>query len=901
MRSTPPFWMPAVPFAPNFRSSIPCQLFVRRPRNYRLAAAAWRGYGVSTRHAFLGRHVHSGSASTRKVSLVTDIRYAFRTFRREPTFVAGIALTFGLVIATNAAMFGLVRRLMLAPPPGVQDAERVVRVATTLTADDGSVFTMETTSYPAFRDLATLDRAFAAVAAVSADSVTIGEGADLAEVPAVKVSGRYFAVLGVRAAAGRLFGPADDALPNGNDVVVLSHAFWQRRFAGEASAIGQQLVVDGQRLTIVGVTPRGFNGTDFTPADLFVPLTTSMRNRAAGWWNDPHIRMVSIVAHVRNGVAMREAESLALQTLREPLSAGGMDRLTAVPLESVMPGRAARTTPQARIALWLTGVSVVVLLIATANVGTLLLLRAAKRRREAAVRLSLGASLMYLARQSVVESLLLSLAGCVLGLVLARWIGDIVRVTLLPSVAVATGLLEPTVLIASVAVAGAAGLLASLGPIAQLGRRNLSLELRAGGGHGASGRVAYQHALVAVQVAMSMILLVGAGLFVRSLERVQSQDLGFSTARLLHVNLDFRGPTPGPEHDRVLADAARRIANVPGVTGVTVVQGMPFSSHNIPPIHVPGYAMPSPAAQQLPIMYAATPAYLDMMGVKLREGRLFTRGDTAGTPLVVLVNETMARTMWPGRSAIGGCVQAGHGSDPTLGDPMAAVALLPCRTVVGVVRDSRARSLRTEGNEARLMQYYVPLGQSPSAPFPNVREYHGILVRTAGEPERWVAPIRRLIQGTSSRPVYARVSPYQTLIDPQLRSWRLGATLFSAFGLLALAIAAVGLFAVVSYLVTQRTREIGVRLALGGSARGIAGLVVRDAIRMTAVGGLIGIGIAVLAAPLVQSMLFETSTREPMVLIAAVVVLSVVTVSAAAIPAWRAGRVSPMVVMRADW
>jgi predicted permease len=835
------------------------------------------------------------------MSLLTDTRYALRTFRREPTFVAGTVLTFGLVIGTNAAMFGLVQRLMLAPPPGVQDAERVVRVATTVTADDGSVFTMESTSYPAFRDLAALDRAFDAVAAVSADSVTTGEGADLAEVPAVKASGQYFMALGVRPAAGRLFGPSDDALPNGNDIVVLSHAFWQRRFAGEASAVGQQLVVDGQPLTIIGVAPRGFNGTDLAPVDLFVPLTTAMRNRGAGWWSDPRIRMVSIIAHLRKGVAVKEAEALALQTLRESLADGPGDRLTAVPLESVMPGRSARTTPQARIALWLTGVSVIVLLIATANVSTLLLLRSAKRRREAAVRLSLGARLMHLARQSVIASLLLSLAGCVLGLVLAHWIGTIVRVTLLPNVATVAGFIEAKVLVASVAVAFAAGIVASLGPIAQLTRRNLSLELRAGGGYGASGRMVYQHALVALQVAMSMVLIVGAGLFVRSLARVQSQDLGFSTARLLHITLDFRGPTPGPAHDRVLAEASQRIASVPGVTGVTVVQGMPFSSHNIPPIHVPGYAMPSPGAQQLPIMYAATPAYLDMMGVKLREGRLLTRGDTAGTPLVVLVNETMARTMWPGRSAIGGCVQAGHVTDPMLGDPMSAAAFLPCRTVVGVVRDSRARSLRTEGNEARLMQYYVPLGQAPAAPFPNIPEYHGILVRTAGDPERWVTPIQRIIQSTSSRPVYARVSPYQTLIDPQLRSWRLGATLFSAFGLLALAIAAVGLFAVVSYLVTQRTREIGVRLALGGSTSSVAGLVVRDALKMATVGGVLGTVIAVVAAPLVQSMLFETSTREPVVLIAAAVVLLVVTVSAAAVPAWRAGRVSPMIVMRADW
>lgn len=831
---------------------------------------------------------------------LSDIRYALRTFRREPTFVAGIVLTFGLVIGTNAAMFGLVRRFMLAPPPGVQDAERVVRVATTLTTDDGSVFTMESTSYPAFRDLAALDRVFDAVAAVSTDSVTTGQGADLAEVPAIKASGRYFAALGVEAVAGRLFNASDDELPNGNDVAVLSHAFWQRRFAGEASALGQQLVVDGQLLTIIGVTPRGFNGTDLSPVDLFIPLTTAMRKRGPGWWSDPRIRMVSIVAHLRGGVAVHEAETVALRALRETLPSGPADRLTAVPLESVVPGRAARATPQARVALWLTGVSVVVLVIATANVGTLLLLRAAKRRREAAVRLTLGARPMHLARQSVVESLLLSLAGCALGVMLAHWVGDIVRVTLLPNVAATSDFVEPKVLLASIVCAGVAGLLASLGPIVQLGRRNLSLELRAGGGHGASGRVLYQHVLLAVQVAMSTVLLVGAGLFVRSLERVRSQDLGFSTAHLLHVTLDFRRPTPAPEHDRVHAEAAQRIASIPGVTGVTLVQGMPFSSHNIPPIHVPGYAMPSPGAQQLPIMYAATPAYLDMMGVKLREGRLFTHGDTTGTPLVVLVNETMARTMWPGRSAIGGCVQAGHAGDPMLGDPMAAAAFLPCRTVVGVVQDSRARSLRTEGNEAKLMQYYVPLGQSPPAPFPNIPEYHGILVRSAGEPDRLVTPIQRLIQSTSSRPVYARVSPYQTLIDPQLRSWRLGATLFSAFGLLALAIAAVGLFAVVSYLVTQRTQEIGIRLALGGSTGGVARLVVRDAVKMAAVGGAAGSIVALVAAPLVQSMLFDTSARNPGVFAGSLLLLLTVAVGAAAVPAWRAGRVSPMRVLRGD-
>ena len=831
--------------------------------------------------------------------LTRDIRYAARTFRREPTFVAGVVLTFGLVIGANAAMFGLVQRLMLAPPPGVSDAGRVVRVGMTYTTEDGSIFSMSSTSYPVFQALSALGSAFSGVAAVQADSMTTGRGTDLAEVAAVRATGQYFATLGVQPALGRMFGPADDELPNGSDVVVLSHAYWQRRFAGQVSVLGQQLIVDEQLLTVIGVAPRGFNGTELGATDLFVPLTTALRKQGAGWWSNPRIRMVSIIARLRGGTTAANAGPLVVRAIREAVPDAGT-QLTAAPLESIVPGRSARQSAQARIALWLSGVSVVVLLIATANVGTLLLLRAARRRRDVAVRMTLGARRAHLARQSLVESLVLALAGCVLGLVLSRLFADAVRVTLLPNLATGGRIVDPTVLLASLGVACVAGLLAGLGPLAQLGRRDLSGELRAGGGHGSSGRFLFRHVLLAVQVALSIVLLIGAGLFVQSLRRVQSQDLGFSTARLLHIDLDFQAAAPAIERDRAHEDAARRVATVPGVTSATVVQGMPFSSHNIPPMSIPGYDMPSPAAQQLPIMYGATPAYLDMMGVTLRAGRQFTARDTAGTALVVLVNETMARTVWPGQNPIGKCVKAGHAGGPEFGDPMAAAAFLPCREVVGVVRDSRARSLRTEGNEARLMQYYVPISQSPLAPFPNVPVIHGLLVRTAGEPERSVAAIQRLIQSTSALPVYARVRPYQTLIDPQLRSWRLGATLFSAFGILAIGIASVGLFAVVSYLVTQRTQEIGVRMALGGSGQRVAGLIVRDAVRMAASGGAIGIVVALAGAAFVQPMLFHTSARDPAIALGAAVVLLVVTVAAAAIPAWRAGRVSPMTVLRAD-
>jgi hypothetical protein len=298
-------------------------------------------------------------------------------------------------------------------------------------------------------------------------------------------------------------------------------------------------------------------------------------------------------------------------------------------------------------------------------------------------------------------------------------------------------------------------------------------------------------------------------------------------------------------------------------------------------------------------MYGATPEYLDIMGVKLVAGRLITAADKRGTPQVVLVNESLARTAWPGQSPLGRCVRAGFGVFPPTGEGNPA-DLAPCREVVGVVRDSRARSLRPESNEDKIMQYYVPFDQIPQTPLPDPWTVMGLVVRTSGDLDRTSALVQRTIHATSAVPVYARARPYQDLIDPQLRSWRLGATLFSAFSALALGIAAVGLFGVVSYVVTQRTREIGVRLALGGTSARVARLIVGDALRRVGIGIAIGIVGALAAGPVVASMLFQTSPREPVSIAVAALVLIAATVGAAAWPAWRAGRVSPIVALRAD-
>jgi predicted permease len=837
------------------------------------------------------------TAARGREDFVRDLRYAFRTLRREPALVSGVLLTLGLAIGATAAMFGLVTRLMLAPPPGIGEPGNVARLHFRVAMPDGQTFSSTTTSYPSYLALRDAAGAFAGVAASKPDTVLVGRSPDVTQLGVLAATGNYFTTLRAVPALGRFFGPGDDELPAGNSVVVLGHSYWQRAFGGERSVLGREILIDDQPFTIVGVAPANFNGDGMAPVDAYLPFAAAMRKSGSGWASNRYMNLVTVLGRIREGVTQVAASQIASAALRDGTSSGGRARDAEVELESIVPGRAARQSPQAQIAIWLTGVSVVVLLIATANVGTLLSLRAAKRRRDLAVRIAMGAGRGDLAQQLLIESMLLALLGAGAGLLISRWLSQIIRATLLPNLAASESVIDSRILITSLLAAIIVGLVAGLAPLSQTSRSGIADELRAGGGQ-ASGRLAFQTTLVARQVALCTVLLVGAALFVRSLNRVQSQDLGFSTDRLLYVTLDFRGYAAGAERDLAYEEAVTRLRAVPGVSAATVVAGIPFGPHNIPPVAITG--IPWPPTGQIPIMYGATPEYLDVMGVKLIAGRSITKNDRRGSALVVLVNETLAKTAWPGESALGKCVRAGFGAGFQPTEDVNPAEATPCREVVGVVRDSRARSLRPERDEDRLMQYYVPFDQMPDKPMPDLPNAMGAMVRVNGDLDRMAGLVQRTIQSSSERRVFAHVRPYQDLIDPQLRSWRLGATLFSSFGVLALAIASVGLFGIVSYVVTQRTRELGVRLALGATAASVSRLVVNDAIRMAGIGIAAGLAGALAAGPLIASMLFQTSAHEPASLAVATIVLLVTTVLAASWPAWRAGRVQPTVALRAD-
>jgi predicted permease len=827
--------------------------------------------------------------------MTRDFVTAARALRREPGFVAIVVLTFALAIAANAAMFGLVNRLMLSPPPGIASADRVARVRLWLNQEGGESFAMSTTSYPVFQELRASSSAFAAIAATRPDTMLVGRSPDVTRVAGVGATGDYFTTLGATPELGRFFGASDDVPPAGNPVVVLGDAYWQRAYGGNRSVLGQRIVIGEQPFTIIGVARPGFNGEQLSAVDLFVPLSTMMRASGSEWMTNHGMKVVSLVVRLRDGVSLAAARTIGTAAIRGESSA---DHATmSVDFDLVVPGASSLQSAQSRIALWLAAVSLIVLLIATANVGTLLSLRAARRRREIAVRVAIGAGRGDLARQLVTESVLLATGGAASGVLLSHWFSGIIRSTLLPNLAPTTDFIDARVLALSIVTAGVAGVLAALAPIAQVGGGgNLAAELRTGGA-GASAPMRFQNALVTIQVALCTLLVVGAALFVRSLERVQSQDLGFSAEHLLYVTLDFHGFVPGSERDAAYFAAVDRVRALTGVTGATVAAGIPFGPHNIPPMSIPNLPWP-PVNVQIPIMYAATPDYLDLMRVRLLTGRLFSARDTRGSPQVVLVNESLARSAWPGGSALGKCVRVG--GMPTGGGDENPAASQPCREVVGVVRDSRARSLLPERNEDRLMQYYVPFEQIPDPPFPNIPRVMGLVVRVAGDPLEMVGQVQRAIQSSSARRVFALIRPYQDLIDPQLRSWQLGATLFSAFSTIALGIATVGLFGVISYVATQRTQEIGIRRALGGNGWMVARLVVVDALRRTIVGVTLGVVATLLAGPVIAAMLFQTSPRDPASVAAAGAVLVAATLVAASWPALRATRVNPMVALRAE-
>lgn len=807
---------------------------------------------------------------------------AMRSLRAHSGLLAAAILTLALATGLNAAMVGLVGRAFLDPPDHLAEPERLVTLA--FEREEGNRrFRMTSTSYVTFAAVRDHVPAFAGSAAWQRVAATVLRDGDQHQIDAMLVSGRYFDVLGARPRLGRGIAAEHDRAAS-EPVAVLSHAFWRSSFGGDPAVLGRPIVVNGLDYVIAGVMPSGFSGHSAASVDVWIPFAAAMR-QSPGWEQDPYRRMTAILARLAP-----DANEAAAR-----VQAG-----TATNATVVLSRVAGADVPAAdrRVAWWLTGISALVLIIGLANAATLLTVRASRRRRDFAIRAALGASRGRLARETFVEAALISSTATLLSLLLASWFDAAVRSVLLPDVAPmeATGRIT---LMAATCTGVLALAVIAVANMSALPRGLSSGALEDSLRHGRR-RTPVQIGLLVVQTALSVLLLAGAGMFGRSLYNLIAQDFGIDMDGVVVVDMQ-QGPGSAVKED-VFGAALDRVRVLPGVRAATPIAAIPFSGFNVPPISVPGLAEPPGAGRQLPFLQAATPEFFDILRIRIVEGRKLTHADDSGAPVVV-VNETMARTVWPGESAIGKCIRIGFDPDfnpETSPGPPTPSAAVPCREVVGVARDMRQRSLLPGDGEDRLMQYFVPFSQVPVPPFvenPGPRAW-GLLLRVDGDPAAIAPRVRRLVADGRTDIPFVRVRPYSDLLERQMRPWRLGTVLLALFSALAVIVGAVGLYAAFSHAVTIRRREMAIRIAIGSQRKGVMALVLREALVLAGGGVIAGWIAAVIGGRWLQSLLFETSRADPLVLGSAGALMLIVAIAATLLPARAAAQADPASLLR---
>jgi predicted permease len=748
-----------------------------------------------------------------------------------------------------------------------------------------------------FRDLQRLQNVFTNVAAHRTFGANLAARGETLNGEGMMVSGSYFPVLGVRPVVGRLISSQDDRAVGESHVVVLSYGYWQARFAGNPRVLGEQIVVNGQSMTIIGVAPQGFDGTTIgTRPQVYVPIT--MRGLMNPGFNGFHRRQnywVYLFARLRPGVSLERARA-ALNTqyralindveapLQKGMSDQTMKRFRARQL-TVEPGARGQSSVMREAKAPLTlllGVTAFVLLIACANIANLLLARAAGRASEMAVRLSIGAKRRDLVAQLLTESMLLALLGGVAGLVVARWTLDLIA-SILP-VEAAQSLqfrLDPTVLAFAALVTITTGILFGLFPALHSTRPDLASTLKNQSGQpsAARGAARFRTSLAVAQIALSMALLIGAGLFTKSLVNVSRVELGIKVDNLITfgVSPELNGYTP--ERSMVFfAKLEEQLAALPGVTGVTASLVPALAGSNWgSDVAVEGFKA-GPDTDTNSRFNEIGPSYFRTMGIPVLAGREFTRADSLKAPKVAIVNEAFARKFNLGRDAVGRRIGSGSGHESKLDTE-----------IVGLVQNAKYSEVKDDVPPL----FFQPYRQDDSI------GQMTFYVRTSLDPEDFLANVPRVVrQIDPNLPVESlRTMPQQVRDNVFLD--RMISTLSAAFAVLATLLAAVGLYGVLAYTVAQRTREIGLRMALGAAPGRVRRMVLVQVAKMTVVGGLIGLATAALwLGPAAEKLLFELKGRDPFVFVGAALLLSAIAFIAGFVPALRASKVEPMWALR---
>lgn len=823
--------------------------------------------------------------------LSRDLRYALRGLRARPGFAAAVILTLALGIGANAAIFSVVDRLLFRPPPMLKDPALTHRVYISSTYR-GEEFVSGSIQYARYVDFTKWTRSFARTAEVTNRELAVGVGTAAREMQVGAVSASFFGFFDAPPALGRYFSAQEDAPPDGTPVVVLSYAMWQTRYGGRSDVLGSTLQIGPTVYTVIGVAPKGFVGLWPEKAPVaYIPISSyaagvEIRLPGEHWWDTYHWTWANMIAQRKPDVSLAAANADLTSALKRSYAAAdekyGETRETRderardhAMIASILSERGPRQSSTAKVAALVGGMALVVLLIACANVANLLFARALRRRREIAVRVALGVSRKRLLSQLLTESVLLALLGGVAGLILAQWGGAALRAVFLPPGAESPVMTDTRTLIYVGAAVMIAGILTGLAPTLQAGKTDLTVDLKAGEREGVIHRSRTRVALLLLQGALSVVLLVGAGLFVRSLNNVRNVRLGYDPDSVLVVDLAMRGV----ELDSIQALTLRRrllerAQAIPGVRHAALNVTLPFWSTWSMGLNVPG--VDSARMHEQYNLNSVSRDYFATMGTRIVRGRGIEAGDGPGAPGAVVVSTSMAKKLWPGEDALGKCIKIGPPTEP-------------CNYVVGVAEDIKNEKLSDDPG----LYYYL-----------SAEQYHpertGLLLRMNGDATSQVEGVRRELQKLMPGASYITVTPFSDIVGQQMKSWSLGATMFVVFGMLALVLATIGLYGVIAYNVVQRSHEMGVRIALGAQQGDVVWLVVRQGLAIAAVGILIGAIVTLLAAGKVEPLLFQQSARDPLVYGGVVLLMLAVAAVASFIPARRASRVDPNVALRAE-
>ena len=805
-----------------------------------------------------------------------DLRYGARMLLRKPGFTVVAVITLALGIGANTAIFTVVNAVLLRSLPYAQP-EQLVRIGGTNLQRNKTLGTLSPQDFYDWRDRNTVFESIAAYDSWSPSLTGTGEPERLA---AGRVSSSFFNVLKAEPALGRAFLPSEEQRGN-HLVAILSYGLWQRRFGADAGLVGRTIMLNGAAYTVIGVMPKGFespqfSGIGFEQPELWAPFAPDLSQ-----WSRSGRAVDAAIARLKPGVTTEQAQAemhlIARQLQQQYPEDNAGEDVTIASLHGQLVGKI-----RSALMVFLVAVGFV-LLIACANVANLLLARAAVRQREMAIRTALGAGRYRIVRQLLTESVLLSVVGGVLGLLLALWATDYL-VALgsdsIPRLGAIT--LDMRVLGFTTALTLLTGVAFGLAPALQSSNPDLNETLKESGrtSTGGTGRQRLRSLLVVSEIALSLLLLIGAGLLLKSFLRLQRVDPGFDPHGVLTMSVFLPG-TKYPEESQHVAffdQVQERAASLPGVEAVGMVSNLPVSG-NFDTVSFYIEGRPAPAPENVPDLerYTINSDYFRAMGIGLLSGRPFGPEDRAGALPVAIVSETAARRFWPGESPLGKRIRTNNVESPEN----------PWRTIVGVVGDVRHYGL----DIAPEPQFYLPHRQNPT-------QFMTLVVRSANNPESQIAPVREQIWAIDKdQPVFG-VKTMESFVAESIAPRRFTMLLLSLFAGVALLLAIIGLYGVMSYAVTQRTHEIGVRMALGAQGGDVLKMIVGHAMTLVVVGVVAGLLAAFALTRVIASFLYGVSATDPWTFVGVPLLLCAVAAAASYIPARRATKVDPMVALR---